>query len=375
MTEQINRIAPLRIGVIGCGGIAQGAHLPIIQQSNFEELQAVCDIRPMLAEKVRKRFGAKRVYSRVEDILGDSQIEAVVVCVMHDLHPEIAIEALRRGKHVFIEKPMAMTVDDCLRMINEAASAKLRLFVGYMWRYDKGTEAALKMLTDGVVGEIDFARCGGEEGWHGWEDGFLANMIRTDEPVPALKLRRPVWCGDPFVNFAYEFLMDSGSHTIDLLRAFLGEPEEICFTDVYNMPKSRQRKIEPPLRLMSVIRFPNATVHYNLAFLTHDITGMSLEMRSNAGSLEVRWSPTLRRHKPAVVVYQDFQTGKHEEITSPPSWCFEREHQAFVRSIKDASYEPPTSAELILPVNRICEAIIESWLQKTPVSLTKESPK
>jgi predicted dehydrogenase len=272
---------PVRIGVIGCGAIAQGAHLPIIQDSESETLQAVCDIKPLLAKKVGQRYGALKVYTKIDDILNDQEIEAVIIALYHDDHPELAIEALRRGKHVLVEKPMAMKSVDAIRMVKEAKQSNRHLMVGYMWRYDRGTESSLQKLQSGSLGEVNFALAGGEEGIHGWEAGALRHIFHSDEKILKPIIRRPVWCNEPFVNFAYEFLMDCGSHTIDLLRMFLGEPKEICYTDVYRMDKTRDAF--HPLRILSVLKFEKSTVYYNIAYLDYDITGMSIKMTRYIG--------------------------------------------------------------------------------------------
>lgn len=358
---------PVRIGIIGCGAIAQGAHLPIIQESEEEILTAVCDVRPSVVRGVARRFGASRSYTSIEDILADKDIEAVIVSVYHDLHPEIAIEALRCGKHVLVEKPLAMVIKDADRMVEEASKAQKKLVVGYMWRYDPGTEYALNLVKNKTIGVINFAGCGGEEGPRGWEAGFLNHMIDSDEPIPAVKYRRPDWCNDPFTNFAYEFLMDTGSHTIDLLRVFLGELMEVCYTDVYRMNKNQSDFY--PMRFLSVLRFPEVRVYYNLAFLKEDVTGMRLTLHGDEGLIEVVWNPTLRRHMPARVTCNVFPEGIRREYTLSSGWCFEQEHKAFVRAVRDPSFEPSTSANLVLPVNKICEGIIESWLTKKAVVL------
>ncbi len=365
--DSLIKAEPLRVGVIGCGAIAQGAHLPIIQFSEFETLQAVCDIKPKLAHMVGERYGALKIYTRIEDILNDSEVEAVIVSLYHDLHYEVVMEALRRGKHVLIEKPMTMSYDDSKAMVKEAAKYNLKLVVGYMWRYDRGTDFALQKVKNGEIGEVNFAICGGEEGAHGWEAGALKHMIITDEPVPEIKMRRPAWCEGSLISFAYEFLMDCGSHTIDLLRLFLGEPEEIIYTDVYRMHNDSDDF--HTLRILSVLRFPSARVVYNIAFLNFDITGMSLEMRSDTGSIKVCWNPTLLRNKSAVVIQNDFQTGDIIKQLLEPSWCFENEHESFVRTIRCTAYKSVTSAELILPVHKVCEAMMFSWLERKSVNL------
>ena len=356
----------VKLGVIGCGAIAQGAHLPIISVSEREELVAVCDVRSTVAERVAHRFNCGRFYTKVEDLLDDDEIEAVVIGVYHDLHAPIAVEALRRGKHVLVEKPLAMRLDDAEWMIDEAAKAQRRLMVGYMWRYDPGAELAHTLYRQGRFGQANYATAGGEEGPRGWEAGALDHLITSDERVPDIEVRRPGWCEDPFANFAYEYLVDAGSHTIDLLRHFLGEPERVCYTDVYRMPKGKDGA--KTVRVLTVLQFPGATVFYNVAFLTQDITGMGMRLHSDKGWLDVQFAPTLTRHVPAAVTSREYDTGIIQTHNLAPGWSFEREHEHFVDAIT-SDQEPLTSAANCLGVVRTCEAIIESWLQKTEITL------
>jgi len=356
----------VKLGVIGCGAIAQGAHLPIISVSDTEELVAVCDVRPTVAERVARRFDSPRFYTKAEDLLDDDEIQAVVVGVYHDLHPPIAVEALRRGKHVLVEKPLAMRLDDARWMIEEADKADRLLMVGYMWRYDPGAELAHNLYRQGTLGQANFATAGGEEGPRGWEAGALEHLITTDEPLPDIEPRRPDWCEDPFANFAYEYLVDAGSHTIDLLRHFLGDPEKVCFTDVYSMPKGAGGA--KTVRVLTVIQFPGATVFYNVAFLTQDITGMGMRLKSDRGWIDVQFAPTLTRHVPAAVTSRNYDTGVVRTHTLAPGWSFEREHQHFVDAITN-DRRPLTSAAECLQAVRTCEAIIEAWLQKKEIVL------
>ena len=293
-------------------------------------------------------------------------MEAVVVCVHHDLHAPLAVEALRRGKHVLVEKPLAMRLDDAQWMIQEADKAGRRLMVGYMWRYDPGAELAHDIYRRGLLGEANYATAGGEEGPRGWEAGALEHLISSDEALPKVEPRRPPWCEDPFANFAYEYLVDAGSHTIDLLRHFLGDPEKVCFTDVYSMPKGKENA--KTVRILTVLQFPTATVFYNVAFLAQDITGMELRLHSDKGWLQVQFAPTLTRHVPAAVTSRDYDADIVQTHNLAPGWNFEQEHNHFVDAIINDN-EPLTSAANCLQDVRICEAVIESWLQKKEIIL------
>src|SRR5947209_8363144 len=98
----------VRIGVVGCGLIAQVMHLNyLLELSDYFELAAVCDISPGLAPACAERFGARRAYAEPEALLGQG-LDAVMILTSGD-HAPVALAAVRAGLHVFVEKPMALS--------------------------------------------------------------------------------------------------------------------------------------------------------------------------------------------------------------------------------------------------------------------------
>ncbi len=98
----------LKIGIIGCGGIATGKHLPSLAKQKRAEIVAFCDIILERAEEAAAKFGAEgsQVYSDYRKLLENKDIEVVHVCTPNDSHSEITVAALEAGKHVLCEKPM-----------------------------------------------------------------------------------------------------------------------------------------------------------------------------------------------------------------------------------------------------------------------------
>ena len=116
-------MSKLKIGVIGCGGIANGKHLPALsRQSDRVELVAFCDIIVERAEQAAKTYGVEgaKVYADYHDLLEDKSIDVVHVCTPNRSHCEISVAALEAGKHVMCEKPMAKTVADARKMLDAA---------------------------------------------------------------------------------------------------------------------------------------------------------------------------------------------------------------------------------------------------------------
>ncbi len=132
--------ARLRLGVVGCGRIAQVAHLPAAAKADGIELTAVCDPSPVLSGAVGRRYDV-HAFTELEPML-DSGLDAVVVATPDRLHHEHAVAALEAGKHVLVEKPLAPEPDDARHLGELADQLGLKLQVGAMKRHDPGIEYA-----------------------------------------------------------------------------------------------------------------------------------------------------------------------------------------------------------------------------------------
>jgi predicted dehydrogenase len=111
-----------RIAIIGCGGIANGKHMPSLSKLKNVEMVAFCDIVVEKAKEAAEKYGKgeTKVYENYKEVLKDSSIDIVHVCTPNDAHAEIAIAALEAGKHVMCEKPMAKTAADARLMVAAA---------------------------------------------------------------------------------------------------------------------------------------------------------------------------------------------------------------------------------------------------------------
>lgn len=126
--------SPLRVAVIGCG--FQGSlHARSVLASPSAELAAVCDANPETAASLARSLGVSRVEADPRALTGDPDIDAVIVATTTGTHAEVAIDAARSGTHVLLEKPMATTVDDCLRIEQAVGDAGIRMMIGFKFRF------------------------------------------------------------------------------------------------------------------------------------------------------------------------------------------------------------------------------------------------
>lgn len=186
----------IRAGIIGCGGIANGKHLPSIQALGDVEVVAFCDIIKEKAEETKKKFGTEdaKVYTDYKELLKDDSIAAVHVCTPNRSHSFITVDALHAGKHVICEKPMAINSAEAQKMLDAAKETGKILTIGYQNRYRPDSLYLKRACENDDLGEIYYAK--------------------------ALALRRravPTW--GVFLN-EYEQgggpLIDIGTHALDL---------------------------------------------------------------------------------------------------------------------------------------------------------------
>jgi predicted dehydrogenase len=149
-----------RIAIIGCGGIANGKHMPSLSKLKNVEMVAFCDIIVDKANEAAEKYGKaeKKVYESYKEVLKDKTIDIVHVCTPNDTHAEIAIAALEAGKHVMCEKPMAKTAADARLMVEAARRSGKKLTIGYNNRFRPDSQHLHKLCEDGELGEIYFAK-------------------------------------------------------------------------------------------------------------------------------------------------------------------------------------------------------------------------
>lgn len=201
-------MAKWKVGIIGCGGIMKGAHTPEYLTDRRVKVVAVCDIIPERAEFAKNKFfpGAA-TYTDYKELLKDESIDFVDICTPNYLHSVIAVDALNAGKHVFCEKPDAVSVEEALKMKAAAEKNGKRLMIMRNNRYMPVSKKIKKMADDGFFGEFYAGRCGwvrrrGIPGKGGW---FTTKAQSGGGP-----------------------LIDLGVHMIDLAIWFMGNPKPVA---------------------------------------------------------------------------------------------------------------------------------------------------
>ena len=235
-------MAPLRVGLIGAGGIAS-AHARGYRQLAEEGLvrvTAVCDAVAEHAQRRAQELSAPHTCVAYRDLLA-LEVDAVDVCLPHDLHAEVALAAIAAGKHVLVEKPVATTLEDADRMVAATRSAGLVLQVGHNERFDPQYQEMKRLLDQGVIGDVFAARADHNQNVRLPGDHWLRSAARSGGGA----------------------LIGSGIHRIDLLRWFLGEVVE-----VYSVERTLAGRFEREAAALTTLRFRSgamATVSTNWA--------------------------------------------------------------------------------------------------------------
>jgi predicted dehydrogenase len=201
----------LQIGIIGVGGIAQGRHIPALQALKEEcIITAVSDVNKERAQEVAAKFNIVHVFEDYHDMF--NVVDAVIICTPNKFHAEITVVALEAGVHVLCEKPMALSAEECEKMLEASQRSNKVLAIAYHYRFMKNSQAAKQLMKE--VGTPLVTR------------------------VQALRRRKvPGW--GVFTNKSLQgggSLIDYGCHLLDLAIWLMGSPKHTSVNgSTYNM--------------------------------------------------------------------------------------------------------------------------------------------
>jgi predicted dehydrogenase len=204
-------MAKLKIGIVGCGGIANTKHMPALKKIPDVEMAAFCDIIPERAQKAADEYGGEgvRVFQDYKDML-KLDLDIVHVLTPNIGHSTVTVAALEAGKHVMCEKPMAINSAEAKKMLDAAKRTGKKLTIGYQNRFRTDSQYLKQLCKDGALGSIYYARA-------------LA-IRRRAVPTWGVFLDEEKQGGGP--------LIDIGTHALDLTLWMMDnyEPEMVVGT-------------------------------------------------------------------------------------------------------------------------------------------------
>ncbi|MBO1512005.1 Gfo/Idh/MocA family protein [Metabacillus bambusae] len=211
----------VKVAIIGCGGIANGKHLPSLSKLKNVELVAFCDVLIERAEKAAAEYGVDNanVYEDYRELLQNEDIEVVHVLTPNDSHAEISIAALDASKHVMCEKPMAKTSAEARQMLEAAKRSGKKLTIGYNNRFRPDSQHLHKLCERGDLGEVYYAK---------------AHAIRRRAvPTWGVFLDEEKQGGGP--------LIDIGTHALDLTLWMMNnyKPKSVLGTTYHKLSQKK----------------------------------------------------------------------------------------------------------------------------------------
>ena len=144
----------LRWGVIGAGGIADRRTIPGMMLAQNAELVAVMELNMDFAEKLRAKYGAKRAYDKEEDLLSDPEVDAVYIATPIVCHARQAMMAADHGKHILLEKPIAMTSEEGQKVVDYCREKGVQIAAGFMMRFGSHVMSMKQAIADGKIGTV-----------------------------------------------------------------------------------------------------------------------------------------------------------------------------------------------------------------------------
>ncbi len=216
----------VRMGVLGCGSIAEIAHFPSIKRCPEATLSAVCDCEAAVAEAAAKKWGASQWYTDYRDMFSKSKLDAVVIATPNNVHRNQAVCAAKAGVHVIVEKPLAVTNEEAWDIVNACRKARVKLMVGCDRRFWTHNQWAKELIEQGVIGNLLMSRASLHEHWFNYQNHVARTKFRLDCKV----------AGGAAIN-------DTGAHVIDLLtwlngtkvKRAVGVAKKLAMPDSYTL--------------------------------------------------------------------------------------------------------------------------------------------
>ena len=189
-----------KFGIVGCGSIAEIAHLPSIKKTPEAELEAVCDIDPKRVKEVAEKWGAKYTFTDYREMFKKVKLDAVVIATPNNMHRNQAIAAAKAGVHIVVEKPLAITNKEAWDIVDTCKRYGVKLMVGCDRRFWTHNQWAKQLIEEGVIGQVLMSRASLHEHWYNYQN----YVAKTD-----FRLHCDIAGGAA--------ISDTGAHAIDLL--------------------------------------------------------------------------------------------------------------------------------------------------------------
>ena len=306
-------MTPLRVGVIGVGAMGSIHAEHLAARVPNARLEAIADINGNTAKTVAAQLGVAKVYADASQLIADAEIDAVAICTLRPLHPTLIIEAAAAsGKHIFCEKPLASTVEECDAAIAAVAQARVKLQIGFHRRFDPHFSQVRETISAGGIGE----------------PRIMHMVSRAPNPVAGNASRSPA-----------DLFLETTIHDLDMARRLSGS--EIAGVFAVGVPGAEAGTLEGAVLTLRMANGVVATIDNHLrSAYGYD---QRVEVFGSGGAVSIA---NQTPHRATVA-------DRHGVNTAPPLHFFaERygdaylaEMAAFVRSVIDGTEPLVTGAD------------------------------
>ncbi|MGI6315745.1 MAG: Gfo/Idh/MocA family protein [Christensenellales bacterium] len=363
--EEIDTSVKLKVGIIGTGWIAE-SHVESFKKMPDVEIVAGADLIPGKAEAFFKRYGVEgvRCYPNHLEMLENEQLDAVSVCTYNVTHAECTIDALQRGVHVLLEKPMCVTTDEAVEIIKaEKASGKV-LSIGFQPRMDENMQMIKRIVESGVLGEIYYIQTGGGR--------------RRGIPNSTFIEKRTAGIGA---------MGDIGCYSLDMVLNAIGYPKPLTITGYtsdffgtsteYSLPENACRFDVEDFAAAFIRLEGGIILDFRISWAMHLDTPGDTIILGKKGALRIPstecWNGTVGG---PMTLYTDV-AGEQVETVIPiipnkgKMGLFDRKIRSFLDAIKNGTPAPVPSSQIL-----INQAIIDGIVKSAAVGheITVEIP-
>lgn len=341
-------MSKLRVGIIGTGDVTE-LHYPAYRDNPGAEIHSICDVDEGRLQKRATEWGVTRTYTDYHELLADPQLDAVEVITPHNFHCEIGVAALEAGKHVSMQKPMAMTAAECDELI-EATNRSGKLFrVMENFRYYPPLVKAKELLDSGAIGEPLSVRVKCIQGVGG-----------GDYEIP---YRRWAWRFDPAQSGGGRVIFDYGYHVFSIMIWLMGDIEKV-FSYITNREIHHGWTLDSPA--VAIWKYKNAEKYGSYEAVTSDEILVQtkygrpedewVELTGSRGFIWVTRCTADLLDRPPVIMYRDGVTTEFSNMDPTMGASFVAGINEFFDGIRDG-FQPMLTGEEGKAVLQFCRAI------------------
>ena len=337
----------VRTGLIGCGRMAQRFHLKTLLEN--AELVALCDIREEVVREIASKYHIKNVYSDYRKLLADKELDAVVITTSLESHFEILESAAKAGKHIFIEKPLAETVEQCKRAVELCHNNRVKLMVGFMRRFDKALVWSKEKINSGEMGKIFVVNSN-----YNLVTTYGDYLKETDTEIKGKGMTSP-----SYKENIHSFLINNLIHHTDILNWMGGPVDSLLASSIF---------ADDHFTLNVIVKFVDKTmgnIQFN-GFVRTDWRE-ALVVHGTKGSLFVNMAfPYLSTPSDAVFVSHERSLRVSPLVVV--NSMYKSELQYFLNCIEN-NLEPEPNGYQALEAQKIVDAIEKSLKLETWVNI------